>query len=73
MKKLLKKLNTAFLKARFAANNFVTDERGDTNFVSIAIILVVVIGIAIVFIAFGDKLTAGLETKTNDLLTALGL
>lgn len=52
-------------KARLA------EERGDTNFISIAIILIVVIGLAIVFITFGKDITAKLVEAKRKLDEAL--
>ena len=41
-----------WLKAKNAWNGFAKDEKGDTNFISIIIILTIILGVAIVFIAF---------------------
>lgn len=73
MKKLFNKLNSTLLSAKLAVRSFITEERGDTNFVSIAIILIVVIVLAIVFITLGDKLGDALQTKVQELLNALGI
>lgn len=48
------------------------EERGDTNFISIAIILIVVITVAIVFIQFKDAILGRFQTATQNLLGALG-
>lgn len=71
MKSLVDMLNLAIIKMQIAKNNFLSDERGDTNFISIAIILVVVIALAVVFITFGDDITEKLEEATSKLLDAL--
>lgn len=79
MKNFFKKLNykvnsallSAELKTRKAVSDIVKNERGDTNFISIAIILVVVLVIAVVFIGFGNTFKDKLETKTSDVLGAL--
>lgn len=47
------------------------EERGDTNFISIAIVLIVVIGIAIVFIGFGKQITTKVSEAIQNLLNAL--
>ena len=73
MKKLSGKIENALWRAKFALNRFAKEERGDTNFISIAIILVVVLVLAVVFIAFGGKLTEALKTKINELYDALGI
>lgn len=71
MKKLINKINGAMLRAQIAATNFLTEERGDTNFISIAIILVVVLVLAAVFIRFGNELLPQLTAAKDDVLNAL--
>lgn len=73
MKKLMKKLNNALVRMQCEATRFCSEERGDTNFISIAIILIVVIGVAVVFIGFRDKILTAFNQATQDLLRALGL
>ena len=71
MRKLMNKLDAAILAAQLAARKFVSDERGDTNFISIAIILVVVLAIAVVFIELGDTITTSLQESVTKLTGAL--
>ncbi|MCD7859354.1 MAG: hypothetical protein LUH51_04175, partial [Firmicutes bacterium] len=71
MRKLMNKLDAAILAAQLAARKFVSDERGDTNFISIAIILVVVLAIAVVFIELGDTITTSLNERVTKLTGAL--
>lgn len=73
MKKLMNKLNNAMMQVKNKAAEFVSNERGDTNFISIAIILIVVIGVAIVFIGFRDSILAAFSEATQNLLDALGV
>ena len=73
MKKLMNKLNNALMQAKDKAAEFVSNERGDTNFISIAIIFIVIIGVAIVFIGFRDSILAAFTEATQDLLDALGV
>lgn len=72
MKKIKEKINSALLRGKLAMDRFLTEERGDTNFVSIAIILVIVITVAIVFIALKDKVLGWLNDAIADLGKALG-
>lgn len=72
MKKLSKKIELALIGAKNAANRFVKEERGDTNFISIAIVLVVVLALAVVFIAFGNKLLPMLKEKIEEIFSVLG-
>ena len=72
MKKIKEKIEQALISAKLAMTRFASEERGDTNFLSIAIILVVVLALAVVFIAFGDELTGMLGESTEELFDALG-
>lgn len=49
-------LNAMMARVLFAFNKTAKDERGDTNFVSILIILGIVILLATLFIAFKDQI-----------------
>lgn len=70
MKKLINKLKASMLRAQVAATNFLTEERGDTNFISIAIILIVIIAIAVVFIVFRDQILGKLNEAISSLFDA---
>lgn len=67
---MLKKIKEAMFKAEakmlVAMNNLKNSERGDTNFISILIILGVVILVATVFIGFKDKIVGQAEQIVND-------
>lgn len=73
MKKLKDKLTLSYLCAKTAVNELVADESGDTNFISIAIILIVVLVIAVVFIGFGNKILPAFQQKIQELYKALGI
>lgn len=53
MKKLL---NAMVVKARMAKENFFKKENGDTNFISILVVLAIVMVVAGTFIAFKDRI-----------------
>ena len=71
MKKLRNKLNLAVLKGQMALRDFLSNERGDTNFISIAIVLIIVMVIAVAFIAFKDEIMNLLNQKKNEFTNAL--
>jgi hypothetical protein len=73
MRKIKGMIDLAMLRFMMMLESFKEEERGDTNFLSIAIILVVVLALAIVFITFGQDLTDGLEDAIEDLKDALGI
>ena len=49
-----------------------TEEDGDTNFISIIIVLIIVVGIALLIIAFKDTLAEKFREVTDDFLAKLG-
>lgn len=72
MKTLESKLNSLAWKAHFKAidlkeraKNLLKDENGDTNFLSIIIILAIVLVVAVVFIALKDKIIGVVESAWN--------
>lgn len=72
MKNLMHKMDWSILRTKQAVKHFLTEDRGDTNFISIAIILVVVIAVAIVFIAFKDQVLGWFNQATGELGGAIG-
>lgn len=58
-----------YLKAMAAVNKYMSDERGDTNFISILIILGVVVVLAGVFMTFGKDIKETVETAISAFLT----
>lgn len=68
MKKLKNKLNNTMIQVKCKAAEFLSNERGDTNFISIAIILIVIIGIAIAFIQFGNDIMDKFKQAVGDLM-----
>lgn len=71
MKKFFNKSNLLLTRAKFAAEDFLNEERGDTNFISIAIILVIVISIAVIFAGLGDTISNALNNSIEKLKSAL--
>lgn len=58
-------LSRFFSKAILGMNNVMRNEKGDTNFISILIILGVVILLAGVFIAFKDQIVQQVQGIIN--------
>lgn len=65
----------AWQRAKAAAmkgiREFITDENGDTNMISIIVVLVIVLGLAVTFrtkvTAFVTKLWGNIDNSTNSL------
>lgn len=72
MRKIAEKIENTLIRAKLAMTRVAKEERGDTNFMSIAIVLVIVLALAAVFIAFGQKLLPKMQNQTKDILDSLG-
>lgn len=72
MQKLKNKLCELDLKIRMGLYNLMNNEDGDTNFISIAIILIIILAIALVFIGLRDTLMPLLEEQIEAVVDALG-
>lgn len=75
MKKLFvktkEKIDNTKLRTQIALLRLLNEEKGDTNFLSIAIILMIVIGVAGAFIAFKDQIMGALGNAVNGILGKL--
>ena len=71
MERVRNKLDYMMIAMKNAGRRFWEEERGDTNFISIAIILIVVIAVAVVFISLKDTILTELNTKIENLTTTL--
>lgn len=56
MEKLNRKLLGAYVRATTAVKSFIHGERGDTNFISILIILAIVVALAALFLTLGTDI-----------------
>lgn len=72
MKQLELKFYSFMWKTRNKFNDFLRNEEGDTNFLSIIIILAIVLLLAIVFIAFKDKIVQLINDTWTDFVTSFG-
>lgn len=62
---LIQKLDSMIVMAQYGLTDFLDDERGDTNFISILVILAIVTVLIGSFIAFKDSII-GWVTDTMD-------
>jgi len=70
--KLVDKMNAMLIKARIKAATFLKDERGDTNFISILVILGIALALAAVFLAFKDQIITWVDTNIGDFFSKSG-
>ena len=59
------------MKAFCAIQNFKNSERGDTNFVSMLIIIGIVVVLAGLFLTLGKSVMASISQKVNDFINSL--
>lgn len=73
MEMLRRKMDCFAIGLKNRADELLSREDGDTNFLSIIIVLVIVLGVAVVFIGFSNQITSAASTKIEELLNTLGL
>lgn len=66
--KMMKKVQLTLVRTQLRVQNFLADERGDTNFISILIILGIVLAIALVFMGFKDQIVGVASEKVSAFL-----
>lgn len=71
MKKLNSMTTKLYVRAKCAWRCFLYDEQGDTNFISILIILAIVIILAGLFLTIGDDVMKKVADKVNDFFSDL--
>lgn len=70
--KFVDKMNAMLIKARIKTAAFFKDERGDTNFISILVILGIALALAAVFLAFKDQVISWVDTNIGDFFSKSG-
>ncbi len=68
----MKKVQMALMRAQMNLRSFLTEDRGDTNFISIMIVLGIVLVIALAFIAFKDQIIGIATTEIEKFTSSYG-
>ncbi|MCQ2534389.1 MAG: hypothetical protein MJ172_07470 [Clostridia bacterium] len=68
---MLNRISLKSIELRNKVESFLTSERGDTNFISILIILVIVCALAATFIGFKNQIISKATSAFNKLLGKL--
>lgn len=71
MKKINEMLTKLQIKAYCALSNFKNSERGDTNFISMLIIIGIVVVLAGLFLVLGKDVMASISQKVKDFINGL--
>lgn len=65
----MESINTLLVKAQCKLSTFAHDERGDTNFISILVILGIALALAAVFLTFKDQVLDWVNTNIGDFFS----
>ena len=65
-------INRMYLKAAQGIQGVVEDRRGDTNFISIVIVLAIVVALAVLFSTNANNLVGDLWNKITGNVSGLG-
>ncbi len=71
MSKINQFLNKQYIMASKSINEFMDSERGDTNFISMLLIIGIVVVLAGVFLTFGEEILASVTNKVKDFISGL--
>lgn len=71
--KLFNKMDLALLNAKTRLQNAMENEDGDTNFISILVILGIALALAAVFIGFKDRIMNFVNSSMGDFFTKTGV
>lgn len=70
--KLVDMMNMLMIKAMLKINAFFDDERGDTNFISILVLLGIALALAAVFLGFKNQVIEWVDTNIGDFFSQKG-
>ena len=69
---MMKKVNALLLKAQIKMSSFFRDEKGDTNFISILVLLGIALALAGVFLVFKDQIIGWVDTNIGSFFSQKG-
>ena len=72
MKRINEMLNNMYTRVFCAVENFKNSERGDTNFVSMLMIIGIVVVLAGLFLTMGKGVMTSIQTKVKAFIDSLG-
>lgn len=68
--KILETMDSLLINACFRWNHFWDEERGDTNFISILVLLGIALALAGVFLGFKDQVLEWVDENIGDFFTS---
>lgn len=70
--KMVEKMNMLMIKAMIKVYALIDDERGDTNFISILVLLGIALALATVFLGFKDQVLEWVDTNIGSFFSQSG-
>lgn len=70
--KLMERIDAMLLKAKLKVDSFLHDEKGDTNFISIMVLLGIALALAGVFLTFKDQVLGWVDENIGDFFSKKG-
>ena len=70
--KLFYKVDMLLLQAKMKVQSFLKEERGDTNFISILVLLGIALALAGVFLTFKDQIIGWVDANIGDFFSKKG-
>lgn len=69
---MFKKLDMMLFVAKAKVESFLRDEKGDTNFISILVLLGIALALAGVFLTFKDQVLGWVDTNVGEFFSKSG-
>jgi len=69
---MIKKMDAMYISAKNRIYNFLNDEKGDTNFISILVLLGIALALAGVFLTFKDQVLGWVDSNIGDFFNKKG-
>lgn len=69
---MVRKVDSLLLRAKFRFHDFLNHEEGDTNFISILVLLGIALALAGVFLGFKDQVLGWVDTNIGDFFSQRG-
>lgn len=70
--KLMARIDLMLLNAKSKVESFMKDEKGDTNFISIMVLLGIALALASVFLTFKDQVLGWVDENVGDFFSKKG-
>ena len=70
--KIKEKMMLMMIKAKYKVDSFIHNEDGDTNFISILVILGIVLALAAIFLGFKDQILTWVDTNIGNFFSLKG-